>query len=1039
MKLTNTALRRPVTVLIALIALIFFGVVSISRMGMERLPDIDFPMIGVTTTMVGASPVVMDNDVTDVIEEQLNTISGIENISSSSYEGRSVVLVEFTLDRDIDSAAADVRDKVNLALGSLPDDADNPIVQKFSIGDMPIVTIAVTGDAPYSVRSHFADKVAKLKLQTVQGVGNVSTSGLREREIRVWLDPGKLEARGLLVSDIKNAIKQKHVELPAGRVETENTELTIRLQGEYSSVKDLGSLPVASIGGAIVRLEDIAEVEDGYEDQRSIATYNGEPVILLQVRKQRGANEVELGNSAVEVVGSLKKIAPEGVELKVLSNSATFVMESMKGVGIDIMLGVALCSLVMLLFLRTIRATFVTVVTIPACLLGSLIVLRFAGVTINNMSMMGLSLAVGMVVDATTVVLENVHRHQELGERPFNAASVGTAEVGFAVLAGSFTTIAVFGPVATMQGIIGRFFYAFGLTVVTTIAISLIMSLTLTPFLCSRLLQHDRPGRIGKVIEGAFRALEKGYRKALNFSVRHRLTVMAVAIGVFAMGIFFAGQIGTGFFPTEDRGDFSVSVEMPLGVSLEKSAGMIQQIGEIIREEPEVDFTYATIGSGRGAEVSKGEINVYLIPKSERSSMFDIMKELRQKLSVFRDVEINLGTHGGAGATLTLIGSDTTRLAEVAARMKEDLEKNPGLADVATDIRLSKPRLNININRSIADDLNVNIKGLSEEIQAYFGGVKAGVFKDGGYRYDIRLRAKGDLRKDASDLEKIAVKNGSGEIVRVPGIIQVVQGTGPNLVKRYNRQRSLTISANTVDISMGEAMGIVRQTFEKYKPADGSVNAMVTGRSRHMAENFQYLINAIITAIILVYMVMAVQFESFVHPLTVMFSLPLMSVGVFGILLLTGMEIDVMSLMGVILLVGIVVNNAILLVDFTNQQREAGVDKVNAILRAGPMRLRPILMTAISTTMGALPVALGLSEGAEIRQPMSVAVIGGLMTSTILTLLVIPTMYLVIDDTSDKFKAMLAKIRGKSPEDELVLEEAEMRPFEADAEYSGGK
>ncbi|MBN1334127.1 MAG: efflux RND transporter permease subunit [Synergistales bacterium] len=1039
MKLTNTALRRPVTVLIALIALIFFGVVSISKMGMERFPDIDFPMIAVSTSMTGASPTVMDNDVTDVIEEQLNTISGIENISSSSYEGSSVILVEFELGRDIDAAAADVRDKVNLATRSLPDEADAPIVQKFTIGDRPVVTIAVIGEAPYEVRSNFADKVAKLKLQTVENVGNVSTAGLQEREIRIWLDPAKLEARGLLVKDVKDAISQKHIELPAGRVETEKTELTLRLEGEYSSVEELKTLPVTSSDGAVIRLGDIARVEDGYEDQRTMATYNGEPVILLQVRKQRGANEVLLGNAVVEVVEELKKITPRGVELRVLSNSATFVKDSMKGVGKDIIMGVMLCSLVMLLFLRTIRATFVTVVTIPACLLGSLIVLRFAGVTINNMSMLGLSLAVGLVVDATTVVLENVHRHQELGEKPFNAASIGTSEVGFAVLAGAATTVAVFGPVATMEGIIGRFFFAFGITVVTTILISLSLSLTLTPFLCSKLLQHDRPGKIGRAIERAFQSLEMGYSRALNFAVHHRIILVAVAIAIFSLGMFLASQLGTGFFPTEDSGDFSIDVELPLGVSVNESNRILQQIGELVREEPEVDYTYASIGAGRGGEVNKGEINVYLIPRNERVSMFEIMKRMRRKLSIFRDVEINLGTHGGAGATLTLVGSDTESLVAVAEKMKADLEKNPGLADIQTDIRLTKPRVNISINRALADDMNVNIKSLSEEMQAYFGGVKAGVFKDQGYRYDIRLMAEKDLRTKPSDIDNIPVRNGNGEIVRVPGIIEVSQGSGPNLIKRYNRQRSLTISANTVDISMGEAMGLVRQSFMKYKPADGSVNALVTGRSKHMAKNFQYLINAIITAIILVYMVMAVQFESFLHPLTVMFSLPMMTAGVFGMLLLTGKEIDVMSLMGIILLVGIVVNNAILLVDFTNQQRDKGVDKVTAVLRAGPMRLRPILMTAISTMVGALPIALGLSEGAEVRQPMSIAVIGGLFTSTILTLLIIPTAYLIVDDSAEKVAQWWKRLRGQPVVMEDEKEVSRERALEPEMEFSGGK
>ncbi len=1037
MKLTNTALRRPVTVLIALIALIVFGIISITKMGMETMPNVDFPIISVSTTMTGASPAVMDNDVTDVIEEQLNTISGIENISSSSYDGLSVIQVEFELNRNIDAAAADVRAKVNRASRSLPDEADDPIVQKFSTSDRSVFALAIFGKVPYSEISHFAEKVATLKLQTVDGVGSVRTSGLREREIRVWLDPSRLEARGLLVDDVKDAIAQKHIELPAGRVETEESELAIRLEGEYSSVDDLSSLPITSRGGAIVRLSDIGDVKDSYEDQRSIATFNGEPVIILKIRKQRGTNEVQLGGELVKAVEELRKQLPRGMDMKILSNSATFVKASMKGVGKDILIGIVLCSLVMLLFLRTIRATLVTVITIPACLLGSLIVLRFAGITINNMTMMGLSLAVGMVVDATTVVLENVHRHQELGEKPFNAASIGTSEVGFAVLAGAATTIAVFGPVATMEGIIGRFFFAFGVTVVTTIIISLTLSLTLTPFLCSRILQHDHPGPVGMVIERAFKGLERGYSSTLHFAVHHRMIVLALAIAFFAGGMVLASQLGQGFFPTEDQGDFSLNIELPMGSSLGKTERMMQQMGTIVRNIPEVDYTYSTAGSGTGGEVYKGNMNVYLIPRKERVSMFEVMKKVRRKLAVFRDVKVTLGHHGGAGANLTLLGPDIEKLFSVAEKMKADLASDPRLADIDTNIRLKKPRLNMTINRALADDMNINIKSLSKEVQAYFGGVNAGVFKDGGYRYDIRLRAAGDFRKSAADIGNIAIRNGSGEIVRIPGIVNVESGTGPNRINRYNRQRALNISASNVDISMGEAMALVRQSFERNKPADGSVTAQVTGRSKHMATNFGYLINAILIAIVLVYMVMAVQFESFLHPLTVMFSLPLMTVGVFGMLLITGKEIDVMSLMGIILLVGIVVNNAILLVDFTNQQRAQGVDKVTAVLRAGPLRLRPILMTALSTMVGAVPIALGLSEGSEVRQPMSIAVIGGLFTSTILTLLVIPTVYLIIDDMKEKAGALVTGSRRRQI---LDKEEKKGEPAgsDQDLEYSGG-
>ncbi len=1002
MKITDVALRRPVTVLILTAALVLFGLMSLGGMGIQRIPDVDLPIVVVSTTMTGASPEVMDNDVTDVIEEKLSTISGIEAMQSYSYEGRAMTVLEFDLDRDVDAAAADVRDQVSLAAADLPEEAEAPVVQKFTVGDEAIVTIAVTGPAPYRDKVHFADKVAAPRFQGISGVGGVDMPGLREREIRIWLDPARLEARNLTVGDIKSAISEKHVELPAGRVETALNEYELRLQGEYATVDELRRLPLASRNGAIIRLEEVARVEDGFEERRTLATYNGDEVILLGVRKQRGANEVAMARGVLEKLEQLRRDAPSDIRLEVIDNQADFIMDSMQGAGGDVLFAVALCSLIMLFFLRTFRATFVTVVTIPVCLLGSFIFLKSRGITVNNLTMMGISLAVGLVVDATTVVLENIHRHMEEGLKPRLAASQGTSEVAFAVLAGAATTIAVFAPVAFMGGIIGRFFYNFGITVVITIALSLLLSLTLTPFLCSRVLRRDRPGRVARAVERLLEALEEGYRRLLRGAVAHRWLTFAAAAGLFAGGLFLVANVGTGFFPSEDRGDFTVSFELPAGTSMAEMERFLSEMDGRVRSRGDVRYTYATVGSGMGGEVNKGSLIVKLVPRSERSHVNEIMKEMRRDLAVFRDAKLTLATWGGADLTLTLVGDDTARLVSIAEPVLEELAGDGRLTDLNTDVRLNKPRLNIVINRARTDDLGISVRNLSQEIQAYFGGVKSGVFKEGGYRYDIRLMAEGALRSSASDVENIAVRNGEGQLVRVPGLVRVEPDLSVNVVKRYDRRRSLTIEANATDIPMGQGMELVMATTSKYLPDDGSVSILATGQAKHMQENFRYLLIALVTAVVLVYMVMAVQFESFLHPFTVMFSLPLLTPGAFGILYLTGMNLDLMSFMGIILLVGIVVNNAILLVDFINQRREAGEDKITAVLRAGPLRLRPILMTALSTMVGSLPVALGLSEGSEFRQPLSTAVIGGLMTSTLLTLFVIPVVYLILDDLKEK-------------------------------------
>ncbi len=1013
MKITDVSLRRPATVTILTAALVLFGFLAMKGMGIQRTPDVDFPVVSVTTTMRGASATVMDHDVTDVIEEKLSTISGIESMSSSSYEGRASTSVLFALGRDIDAAAADVRDKVNLALSDLPDEAEAPVVAKFEAGDDPIVTIAVLGPASYREKALFVDKVATPRFQSVDGVGDVETPGLRKREIRIWLDPARLEARGITVSDVLEAIRKKHVELPAGSIETDRQKVELRLAGEYDSLESLESLPLFAKGGGVVRLRDVARLEDGFEEKIKGASYNGTETILVSVRKQRGVNEVALSDEVRAKVEALRRVAPKGIEIKVISSSADFVRRSMKGVASNVLQAILLCSLVMLFFLRTLRATFVAVITIPVCLLGSFLFLKAFGLTINNLTMMGISLAVGMVVDATVVVLENVHRHMEGGMNALAASRIGTSEVAFSVLAGAATTMAVFAPVAFLGGIIGRFFYSFGITVVCTIALSLLLSLTLTPFLCSRLLHRDHPRGIALKLEIFFEKLESGYRRLLEKAVTYRWSTLGAAAGLFLLGLVFAFNIGTGLYPSDDQGTFNINFELRAGTSLAETERELARMDGIVRKDGAVAYTYGQVGSGRGQEPNVGRLYVTLVPRRERDGIPEIMSRMRKALSGFRDARLTFAIRGGADVRMTLVGGTPEELAAIGGKVMADLKRDGRLTDLDTDVRLDKPQLNIVLNRARTDDMDLDIRSLSTEVQAYFGGAKAGVFKDGGYRYDIRLMAERGLRKSVLDLEQVAVKNASGRLLRIPGLVTVEKTKAPNVIKRYNRQTSLEISANVAaGFSTGEAMALVRTIVKKHLPADGSIAVRASGRSRNQQDDFRRLFAALGVAIALVYMVMVIQFESYLYPFTVMFSLPLLTPGAFGLLFLAGNNLDMMSFMGLILLVGIVVNNAIILVDFINQQRAKGVEKVQAVINAGPLRLRAILMTAVSTMVGSMPVALKLSEGAEFRQPMAVAVIGGLFTSTVLTLLVIPVVYLVLDDAMEKAQVLMRWFRA---------------------------
>ena len=1015
MKITEISLRRPVTVLIITMALIVFGWYSYMNMGVERMPNVEFPIVVVRTTMEGASPAIIDNDVTDVLESRINTIEGIKSMSSSSYEGRSVIVIEFDLDRDIDDAAADVRGKVSMASDLLPDDCEDPQVDKYDPDDRPIINIAVKNDGRTDTKAlaRYVDKIVTERLQTVKGVGGIQLAGFRDREIRILLNTDSLEAYHLTAKDIKEAVYNKHVELPAGRVETGEKEYGIRLQGEYSSAAELEYLPVASRNGAIIRLKDVARVDDGLEDKRSGSFYEGKPAIMVQVRKQKGANEVKLSRVIQERVAELNKTAPPGTNLEIIQDNARFIIRSMNGVFWDIIASICLTSLIMFVFLRTIRATFIAVITIPVCLLGSMSVLYWMGITINNMSMMGMSLVVGMVVDATTVVMENITRHRDMGKTAFRASQDGTSEVAFAVIAGVATTLAVFVPVAFMGGMMGRFFNAFGITVSTTIAISLMISLTLTPFLCSRILGRAKKTPLQTRLEKPFLWLEAEYRTSLEYAIAHRKTILAIAFGLFIFGIALAFTLGTEFFPSEDQGRLRVQAELPADSSLEVTEQVVKDMVDIIQADSRVAYTYGVVGSGGGQEVYKATINIELIDKGSRPKAGIIMKQLREKLSRFRDVDIKMGTWGGSDIELVILGPTSESLADIGELIKNDLAHNPrGLVDITTDLQMNKPRINLVLNRSLADDLNINIRDLSDELLTWFGGDNAGSFNDGGYRYDIRIRAENNRRNSPSKVLNTLVTTMSGQTIRAEGLVSSSIGMAPNVIKRYDRQRSLRIGANVEGISPGEGIKAMEKIFYKYAPRDGTYSIIPAGDSEDMKESFHYMSIALIFAILLVYMVMAIQFESFLHPFTVMFSLPLMTAGSFGLLALTGLRISVMSFMGIILLVGIVVNNAILLVDFINQLRARGMSKTEAVLNAGPLRLRPILMTTISTLIGSLPVALALSEGGEIRQPMSVTVIGGLFTSTLLTLLVIPVIYIELDNIADKVKSGLNRYRA---------------------------
>lgn len=1023
MLISDVSIRRPVTTLTAMAALIIFGWIAFTSMGIDLYPEVDIPVVTVKTVLEGASPEVVDADVTDVLEEQIKTIGGIKNLSSESYEGLSLIKIEFELEKDVDVAAQEVRAKVNLAEKDLPDDVDKPIIDKVDLAANAIMWIAVSGSIDYGKLSYYADKVLKEQLQSINGVGMIQTGGLREREIRVWLDPEKLEARGITAQDVVRSIKLKHVELPGGRIEASKMEYSVKVKGEYTSVEELSDLVVADRKGSTITLKDVGTVTDGFEDLRSIIRFNGKPAVGLGVKKQSGTNTTAVADAVKKRLAEIMKHTPEGIHIGIAMDSSDFIKKSMEGVQFDIIFGVILTALIMYLFLRNLRITFISVTAIPISLIGGFVLMNALGFTINNLTMLAMSLAVGMVIDDAIVVLENIFRHVEAGEDRVQAASKGTDEVGLAVLAATSSVAAVFIPVAFMKGIIGRFFYQFGLTVALTIIISVLVSFTLTPLLCSRMLRHQTSHKkLYVMLENVFQSIEKTYRKTLEWTVSHRLIVISIAVGTFILSFMMIPYIGSEFVTNADEGQFKVSFELPTGTSIEETNKRLHEVEKQIFSKPEVDHAFAAVGVGGGQEVNKGLLIINLVPKHDREvSQQEIMRQLRTQLKQYKGMKSSveyLSPVGGSGGRraeimMAIKGPSIDDLARVSSQIVNDINARGPFVDVDTDLRITKPDVKVQINRGLSNDLGVDVRSISNEIYTLFGGVAAAKFKDGGYRYDIRVRALPEYRMTPENLDLISVRGKNGQLIKGLNLITYEVGRGPNMINRYDRMRSVTLYADVEDISVGDGLKKVEGIVVNALPKDGNWGMDLKGRTKTFRESFRYLLHALFIAVLVIYMILCVQFESFVHPFTMMISLPLCMIGVFSALLITGKTLNIFSFIGIIMLMGIVTKNGILLVDFANQQRRKGMNKIDAMLTAGPIRLRPILMTASAVVIGVVPVALAMSEGGETRAPMAVAVIGGMVSSTLLTLLVVPAVYLMLDDAQEWVVKKINEVRTK--------------------------
>jgi len=1031
--LSDVSIQRPILTWMMTLALIVFGVIGFVRLGVDQYPNLDFPVLTVQAVLEGATPEGMEEDVTDVLEERLNTINGVRSIRSTSYQGAAILIVEFQLDKDLDVAAQDARDKVALARVELPPTLDPPVVGTFDPNDMPVLWIPLDSQRSTVDTSEAVRRQISPALETIPGVAGIAMFGRRDRNIRIWLDGGELRARGLAASDVLLALQREHVELPGGSVESDRVDYSVKTDAEFRSVAELETLVVAHHDGAPVLLRDVARVEDGAEDPTVVARYNGADSVGMGIRKQSGGNSVAIVDEVRARLDQIAAVLPAGIRLHDSAGFIDFskgVREAVAETEFTLVFGALLAVLTVWVFLRRGRPTFIIALAIPVSLIATFGLVYVAGFTLNTMTLLGMALAVGVVIDDAIVVLENIERHRELGESGWDAASKGTREIAFAATAATLSVAAVFVPVLFVRGLVGSFLRDFGLTVAGSVLLSLFVALTLTPMLAARMPppSERRHGSVYHYLERGFVWLEESYRRVLDWTLSHRLTTVLVALVSFAGACGLSTRLQSEFFPAADEGIFFARLEAAPGSSLEATAEYLKRDEAWFLQQPELAGLFGAVGTGGGgneaarhSEANMGMLFGTLKPREERSrSVMGLIETARRelapipgrKLRIFNPSEMmTAGANQGSFEVEIRGNLELAELDRLAQEMIRRLDALGGFVDLSSSLKMGLPEVRIVPDREKAAALGVDARTVAQAVQMMVGGQDVGVFKEAGRRYDIRMRLEEQDRRDPEQVGQLYVRAGTGQVVELRNLVHIETGAAASAITRTNRQRSVTIGANLAEgRKLGDAITDAQRVAGEILP-DGTSLAL-SGQAQAMQEGSQQFALALGLGILVIYMVLAAQFESLVHPLTVMLALPLAMVGAILGLLVTGHTLNLFSMIGILLLFGLVTKNSILLVDYANQLRREGMDKVTAMRTAAPVRLRPVLMTAVSMIFGVLPAAIGIGPGSETRAPMAVASGAGMFSSMLLTLLVVPVFYLLFDDAADAVKRTASRVLG---------------------------
>ena len=1032
MTLPELSIKRHVLASMLSGVIILFGLIAYQRIGVDRIPSIDFPVITVNTTLRGANPDVIDTSITSIIESAVNTTPGIDHIQSSSSPGFSSVSITFTLDKDIDVAYNEVQSKVNQILKRLPTDTDPPVVQKIDTNATPVIWLALSGDRTIQQLNLYANNVLKKKFETINGVGEVQLGGRRDRVIRVIVSPERMAAYKLTANDLITAFNREHIQLPGGFLVSSQSEQLLKLDLEFHNTNELANLAITSKAGGVIHLKDIATIEDGITDNRQVARYNGKPTVGIGMVKVANTNTLEIIKEVERrLEEDIRPNLPPGLSLDISTNDSIFINQIVESLKEHLVEGTLFAALIVLIFMRSFSSTVMICLEIPVSLLGAIAIMYFSGYTFNSMTLLALLLLIGVVVDDAIVVRESILRHMsgeanlKLSDVDFSnhkavsafrtkATIIGSNEVVFAVLASSASLVCIFAPVIFMDGIIGMFFKSFAVVVTAGVLISLFVSLTLTPMLCSRYLKvKPTENALYNAVGKSLTAFENQYKKLLSITLNHCslvLLITALFVGIF--GFISLKYVQKDFVPESDESSFSITVKTPLGASLEYTDSRLKLVEAILaKHKNEVDSYFASIGVGSRGQVNQGNVNVRLKPKEARDiSQQDLIKLLKKELDVIPGARA-LPSAGSISRgqrneklQFNLTGNNLEEIGRISQLMQQSLSNLDSIGKVDVDVQLDLPQLSMQIDRERAANLGISANDIATAVSLYAGGINVAKFNDttsDGQRYDIRLKASDEALKNAADLSKIYLRASSGQLVRLDALANFKAELGPAVIGRYDLQYAVNFYANP-NVSLGEAVDIVKETAAKLVPPNYKIK--LTGQAEEFGKTMKNVSFVFMLALLLLYMVLASQFNSFIQPVIIMLAQPLAIIGGLIALLITGNTLNIYSMIGMILLLGLVAKNSILLVDLTNQLREGGASINDALKEACPVRLRPVVMTSLTIILALLPAAIGLSAGSETNKPLSVAIIGGMISSTLLTLVVVPAAYSLVMSGIQRFR-----------------------------------